>query len=48
MSEFVDRRASRALESYSGGEARDGREMVRETRVLFVNVFGLKLKLHVF
>ena len=44
MSEFVDRRACRA-KSLTAGERR---EMVRETRALFVNVFGLKLKLHVF
>jgi hypothetical protein len=45
MSEFADRLSRRGD---TGGEARDGREMVRETRALFVNVFGLKLKLHVF
>jgi hypothetical protein len=44
MSEFVDRLSRRGD---TGGEARDGRD-VRETRALFVNVFGLKLKLHVF
>jgi hypothetical protein len=47
MSEFVDRRASRA-KSLTAGERRAMAVMVRETRALFVNVFGLKLKLHVF